>query len=68
MSTFYFYFLASIFAWTRGLEHRAKLDGNDALRKFAESLEQVCINTIESGFMTKDLAICVRGSMDRLVI
>ncbi|RXG53118.1 Isocitrate dehydrogenase [NADP] cytoplasmic [Armadillidium vulgare] len=56
--------IASIFAWTRGLAHRAKLDGNDSLGKFADSLEEVCINTIESGFMTKDLAICVTGSMD----
>ncbi|KAB7504304.1 Isocitrate dehydrogenase [NADP] cytoplasmic [Armadillidium nasatum] len=56
--------IASIFAWTRGLAHRAKLDGNDSLQKFADSLEEVCINTIESGFMTKDLAICVTGSMD----
>ncbi|XP_037035323.1 isocitrate dehydrogenase [NADP] cytoplasmic [Bradysia coprophila] len=53
--------IASIFAWTRGLLHRAQLDNNDALKKFAETLEAVCINTIESGFMTKDLAICVKG-------
>lgn len=53
--------IASIFAWTRGLLHRAKLDNNDALKHFAETLESVCINTIESGFMTKDLAICVKG-------
>lgn len=56
--------IASIFAWTRGLAHRAKLDGNDELAKFSDGLEQVCIDTIESGFMTKDLAICVKGSMD----
>lgn len=55
--------IASIFAWTRGLLHRAALDNNDALKKFAETLEKVCIDTIESGFMTKDLAICVAGSM-----
>lgn len=53
--------IASIFAWTRGLLHRAELDNNVALKKFAETLEAVCINTIESGFMTKDLAICVKG-------
>lgn len=52
---------ASIFAWTRGLLHRAKLDENTELRVFAESLEAVCIETIEAGFMTKDLAICIKG-------
>ncbi len=51
--------IASIFAWTRGLKHRAKLDGNTALDKFAETLEAVCIDTVESGFMTKDLALLV---------
>jgi isocitrate dehydrogenase len=51
--------MASIFAWTRGLMHRAKLDNNDALHKFAETLEKVCVDTVESGFMTKDLAILV---------
>jgi isocitrate dehydrogenase len=51
--------IASIFAWTRGLAHRAKLDGNDALAKFAATLEAVCIGTVESGFMTKDLALLV---------
>jgi len=56
-----FIVLASIFAWTRGLLHRAKLDSNDDLRKFASSLEAVCIETIEAGFMTKDLAICIKG-------
>lgn len=55
--------IASIFAWTRGLLHRAALDNNAELKKFAEVLEKVCIDTIESGFMTKDLAICVAGSM-----
>lgn len=54
--------IASIFAWTRGLLHRAKLDGNTALKNFAETLEKVCIDTIESGFMTKDLAICIKGN------
>lgn len=51
--------IASIFAWTRGLAHRAKLDKNDALKKFAETLEKVCIETVESGFMTKDLALLI---------
>jgi isocitrate dehydrogenase len=48
--------IASIFAWTRGLAHRAKLDNNTALAKFATTLEKVCVDTVESGFMTKDLA------------
>ena len=51
--------IASIFAWTRGLEHRAKLDGNAALARFAATLEKVCVDTVESGFMTKDLALLV---------
>ncbi len=51
--------IASIFAWTRGLLHRAKLDGNDELKAFAETLEQVCVDTVESGRMTKDLALLV---------
>ena len=51
--------MASIFAWTRGLMHRAKLDDNAELRKFAETLEKVCVDTVEAGFMTKDLAILV---------
>ena len=50
---------ASIFAWTRGLAHRGKLDGNDDLIRFAETLEKVTVATIESGFMTKDLALLV---------
>ncbi len=50
---------ASIFAWTGGLRHRAKLDGNDALMGFAETLEKVVVDTIESGHMTKDLALLV---------
>ncbi len=53
--------IASIFAWTRGLEHRAKLDGNPALDSFAKNLEKVCIETVESGKMTKDLAVCIYG-------
>ena len=51
--------LASIFAWTRGLLHRAKLDGNAELKAFAETLEKVCVDTVEAGDMTKDLAILV---------
>ena len=51
--------MASIFAWTQGLSHRAKLDGNDELAKFASTLEKVCVDTVESGFMTKDLALLV---------
>lgn len=54
--------IASIFAWTRGLAHRAKLDNNASLAKFATALEEVCIETIESGFMTKDLALSVKGA------
>jgi len=54
--------IASIFAWTRGLSHRAKLDGNKALAKFSYNLEHACVSTIESGFMTKDLALCVKGT------
>jgi isocitrate dehydrogenase len=51
--------IASIFAWTRGLKHRGKLDGNEALIKFADTLEHVTVATVESGFMTKDLALLV---------
>ncbi|MFG1421353.1 MULTISPECIES: NADP-dependent isocitrate dehydrogenase [Roseixanthobacter] len=51
--------IASIFAWTRGLAHRAKLDGNDELAKFADTLEKVCVDTVEAGDMTKDLALLV---------
>jgi len=51
--------IASIFAWTRGLAHRAKLDSNDELKKFSTTLEKVCIDTVESGEMTKDLAILI---------
>ena len=54
--------IASIFAWTRGLAHRGKLDNNDELIKFSKGLEEVCINTVESGSMTKDLAILVDKS------
>jgi isocitrate dehydrogenase len=51
--------IASIFAWTRGLVHRAKLDNNPKLDKFAHTLEKVCVDTVEAGFMTKDLALLV---------
>jgi len=51
--------IASIFAWTRGLAHRAKLDSNTELATFAQTLEKVCVATVESGFMTKDLALLV---------
>jgi isocitrate dehydrogenase len=51
--------IASIFAWTRGLSHRAKLDDNEALANFAATLEKVCVDTVEAGFMTKDLALLV---------
>ena len=51
--------IASIFAWTRGLAHRAKLDNNPKLAEFAQKLEQVCIETVESGKMTKDLALLI---------
>jgi isocitrate dehydrogenase len=51
--------IASIFAWTRGLSHRAKLDNNDELAKFAATLEKVCVQTVEDGYMTKDLALLV---------
>uniref|UniRef100_A0A6F9DEY2 Isocitrate dehydrogenase [NADP] n=1 Tax=Phallusia mammillata TaxID=59560 RepID=A0A6F9DEY2_9ASCI len=53
--------IASIFAWTRGLAHRAKLDNNSQLTSFSKALEEVCIETIEAGDMTKDLAICIKG-------
>ena len=51
--------IASIFAWTGGLKHRAKLDGNEALKTFAETLERVTVQTVEDGYMTKDLALLV---------
>ncbi len=54
--------IASIFAWTRGLAFRGKLDNNQPLIRFADALEQVCIETVESGKMTKDLAICIKGN------
>ena len=51
--------IASIFAWTRGLAHRGKLDGTPDVTRFAETLEKVCVDTVEGGQMTKDLAILV---------
>jgi isocitrate dehydrogenase len=54
--------IASIFAWTRGLEFRGKLDGNKELINFCQTLEKVCVETVESGKMTKDLAVCVHGN------
>tara|TARA_B100000035_G_scaffold90751_1_gene76582 strand:- start:2121 stop:3338 length:1218 start_codon:yes stop_codon:yes gene_type:complete len=51
--------IASIFAWTRGLSYRGKMDDNDKLISFAETIEKVCVNTVQSGFMTKDLAILI---------
>jgi isocitrate dehydrogenase len=53
--------IASIFAWTRGLAFRGKLDGNEDLIKFAHALEKVCVDAVESGKMTKDLAVCIYG-------
>lgn len=53
--------IASIFAWSRGLAFRAKLDNNDALMQFCHKLESVCVETVESGKMTKDLALCIHG-------
>ena len=51
--------VASIFAWTKGLQHRAKLDGNDDLHRFASQLEKTTVDTVEAGDMTKDLALLV---------
>ncbi len=51
--------IASIFAWTRGLAHRGKLDGTPAVTEFADKLEQVCVDTVEGGQMTKDLALLI---------
>jgi isocitrate dehydrogenase len=53
--------IASIFAWTQGLSHRAKLDGNAELAKFCSTLETVCVDLVEAGKMTKDLAVCIHG-------
>jgi len=54
--------VASIFAWSRALDHRGKLDGNDELIRFSSTLEKACIDTIEGGSMTRDLVICIRGA------
>jgi len=54
--------IASIYAWTRGLAFRGKLDGNEALIHFCNTLEEVCVETVESGKMTKDLAVCIHGN------
>ncbi|WP_276347204.1 NADP-dependent isocitrate dehydrogenase [Daejeonella sp.] len=54
--------IASIFAWTRGLEFRGKLDNNQELINFCNTLEEVCVETVESGKMTKDLAVCIHGN------
>ena len=54
--------IASIFAWTRGLAFRGKLDNNEELINFCNTLEEVCIETVESGKMTKDLAVCISGN------
>ena len=56
--------VASIFAWTRGLSHRAKLDGNEELSKFCQLLEDSVIEAVESGKMTKDLAILAKNTWD----
>jgi isocitrate dehydrogenase len=58
--------IASIFAWTRGLAHRGKLDGNEDLIKFSTTLEKVCIDCVENGSMTKDLAILISSSSNYL--
>ena len=55
--------IASIFAWTRGFMHRAKLDKNEKLQKWCDEMEAAVIETVEAGFMTKDLAICIAGTM-----
>ncbi|KAH3757079.1 isocitrate dehydrogenase [Pelomyxa schiedti] len=59
--------VASIFAWTRGLSHRAKLDNNAPLANFCAVLEKTCVDVIESGVMTKDLALCIKGTVSNLL-
>jgi isocitrate dehydrogenase len=54
--------IASIFAWTQGLSHRGKLDGTPEVSEFARKLEQVCVETVEAGHMTKELAVCIHGN------
>jgi isocitrate dehydrogenase len=56
--------IASIFAWTRGLAFRGKLDGNQPLIDFCNALEEVCIETVESGKMTKDLALTIKSKVE----
>ena len=58
--------VASIYAWTRGLKYRANFDNNPALHHFCEQLEKAVVQTIEEGNMTKDLALCIRGSPEAL--
>ena len=53
--------IASIYAWTRGLQYRGKMDGTPDVVKFAQTLEKVCVDVVESGRMTKDLAILIRA-------
>lgn len=53
--------IASIYAWTRGLAHRAKLDNTPELEQFALALEKACVDAVEAGLMTKDLAGCIHG-------
>lgn len=53
--------IASIFAWTRGLSHRGKLDGNDRLCEFAKAMEVATVKSVEDGFMTKDLSLLIHG-------
>jgi len=57
--------IASIFAWTQGLAHRGKLDGNTDLANFSKTLEKVCVDLVESGKMTKDLAFCIHGDQTK---
>lgn len=58
--------IASIFAWTRGIEHRGKLDGTPEVVKFAGDLEKACVQTVESGKYTKDLAAAIAGGFDKV--
>lgn len=59
--------IASIFAWTRGLMHRARFDGNDKLMRFAQDLEQICIDAVDKkAIMTKDLALAIHGKVSSL--
>ena len=54
--------IASIYAWTRGLQYRGKFDNTPDVENFGDTLERVCVQAVESGFMTKDLAICIHGN------